>query len=267
MSILDLGAGTGHLAVKAWRNLHRSSPARQMAAAFHLVDTSEPTFGRSFGISRDANDITHVEWTKADYRRLLDDDEWLRSNGPFDWVFFCRLLDNASNFLIERVSVIDGGPLGKHSQCHPHSCLAPRRQPVGVEQLVVRTVRRSVRGGTVMPQFSLSDYFCVMHAVVAGSLDAARAEGPYLPVRRFNPASLTTASGRSVITQLLKVASAIIIEDLDLKPDHLRTHKEQFGLVGTAAVHFRRDGFNTEVHHYVVAAPLLVENLAGERLW
>lgn len=40
-----------------------------------------------------------------------------------------------------------------------------------------------------------------------------------------------------------------------------------FGLAGTAAVHFSRDGFNTEAHHYVVAPSLLVENLAGERLW
>ncbi|HUU82886.1 MAG TPA: hypothetical protein VM243_05210 [Phycisphaerae bacterium] len=118
-----------------------------------------------------------------------------------------------------------------------------------------------------MPQFSLSEYFAAMRAVMAQSLDVTEPGSWYLPVRRFNPASLTTLAGQSVLGQLMKVATAIIIEDLDLMPKHLQAHREQFGLAGTAAVHCVSDGFTTEVQHYVVTTETLGSKLRGVRLW
>ena len=118
-----------------------------------------------------------------------------------------------------------------------------------------------------MPQVSLADYFRAMCAVVSRNLDAESEDGPYLAVRRFNPASLTTTSGRSIVAQLMTVASAIIIEDVDLSPENLIHHQRQFGLAGTACVQCRRDGFTTQVYQYIVATPDVVENLPGDRLW
>ncbi|MHC4984404.1 MAG: hypothetical protein ACYTF6_14705, partial [Planctomycetota bacterium] len=105
MRILDLGAGTGYAVVRAWRAVRRGLPAQSVRAAFHFVDASEPTYGRSFGLSGPGCDIEHVEWTRADYRRLLDDGDWLAANGSFDPAVLCRLLDNCSNFDIEAVSL------------------------------------------------------------------------------------------------------------------------------------------------------------------
>lgn len=265
LSILDLGAGTGHLVGKAWRYLGRSAAGLNATASFHFVDSADPSLGRSFGISRTTDNVAHVEWTTGDYRALVDDDQWLRHHGPFDWVFICRLFDNASNFSLEPVEsdLWDQSAL----DCLPHRCLAPHQQPGGTLKLRISTSRRSVNGGIAMPQFSLNDYFAALMAVKHGSLEAVKDRTWYLPVRRFNPAALTTRSGRSLIGQLIPVSKAIIIEDLDLEPEHLKQHREQFGLTGTAAVHCVRDGFNTEARHYVIASPEWAQHLRGERLW
>ncbi len=103
--------------------------------------------------------------------------------------------------------------------------------------------------------------------MVSSNLSAGPGDGPCLAVRRFNPASLTTSSGRSIVAQLMKVASAIIIEDLDLSPENLIHHKQQCGLADTACVQCRRDGFVTQVYQYVVATPDVVGNIQGDRLW
>ncbi len=268
LSILDLGAGTGHLSMRSWRSLRgfvHMSP--RLRASLHLVDSTEPSFGRSYGISHAADDISHVEWTRADYRRLLDNDEWLKRNAPFDWVFACRLFDNMSNFVFERTEDSQLRPSDEVYECGPHQCLAPRRQSSGTGYLAVRTVRRTIQGGMVMPQHSLSDYFRAAQAVLTSNNGVIATEAPYLPVRRFNPAALTTASGRSILAQLMKVASAIVIEDLDLEPEHLKAHQEQFGLGDTGGVHFVRDGFTTEAQYFVVTSPSVAEHLPGDRLW
>lgn len=208
-----------------------------------------------------------MEWTTADYRVLLDDDSWLERNGPFDWVFLCRLLDNASNFIIESGNDFGEETPANRRRTEPSWCLTPRRQQQGVSELAVRTVRRPSLSGTLMPQFSLSGYFDAMQAVINKDVSVARPEQWNLPIRRFNPASLTTASGRSIISQLLKAASTIVVDDLDLLPEHLTIHRQQFGLSGTTAIHCRADGFTTESQQYVITRFDWTGELRGVRLW
>jgi hypothetical protein len=264
VSILDLGAGTGHLLAKSWTYLSRLKGSVP-AASFHFMDANPPAFGRSFGLSRDQAGITHVEWTTASYRALADDDAWLKKNGPFDWVFACRILDNASNFLIEPIGVSDGG--SPSLDCLPHRCLAPHAQPEGLPRLMVSTVRRERNGGTLYPQYSLRDYFASLLALQNGSWDSVGEDLWYLPVRRFNPAALITPSGRSLLAQLMKVSQAVIVEDVDARPEHLRQHKVEFGLPGTAAVFCKDDGFRTEANQFVVTTPEKAACIRGERLW
>ena len=265
VSILDLGAGTGQLLAKAWTYLERMKGLLPQAS-FHFVDANPPAFGRSFGLSRDRAGVTHVEWTTADYRALADDDQWLQENGPFDWIFACRVLDNASNFMIEPIEQGNEGD-DLSFDCLPHRCLAPHCQPDGIRRLRVSTVQRQARGGTIYPQFSLRDYFAGILSLQSESLAVVQDEAWHLPVRRFNPASLTTPSGRSLLAQLMKVSRAVIIEDVDARGDHLRQHKAQFGLPGTAAVFCTDDGFRTKANQFVVTSPQWADCIRGERLW
>jgi hypothetical protein len=267
LCILDLGAGTGQLVAKAWTYLGRMSAGPLPTASFHLVDSNPPAFGRSFGLTRDRTGVSHVEWTTADYRALADDDQWLQKCGPFDWVFACRVLDNTNNFLIERLDDSCGDPDGLSFDALPHRCLAPRCQPDGIRRLMVSTVRRQACGGTIYPQFSLRDYFGAILGILSGTLEHVRDDAWYLPVRHFNPASLITPGGRSLLAQLMKVSRAVIIEDVDVEPEYLTQHRAQFGLPGTAAVFCTRDGFNTEAKYYVVTSPEWAQHVRGERLW
>jgi len=267
LRILDLGAGTGHVVARAWRALRKVLPSQSFRAAFHFVDASEPSYGRSFGLSGPGGDIEHIEWTQADYRRLLDDDDWLAANGPFDLTVLCRLLDNCSNFDIEAVNVDGEDVTERLERSDPLKCLAPRHHLSALGDLSVRTTRRKALGGTVMPQLSLSRYFRMVHDVLAGQVGAGDTASPYLPIRRFNLACLTTQSGRSIIAQILKAAKAIVIEDMDLESYHLHAHRTQFGLSGTACVHLVRDGFRTEANHFVISKTGFVDPLPGERLW
>ena len=267
LRILDLGAGTGHVVVRAWRALREVLRSQGVRAAFHFVDASEPTYGRSFGLSGPGGDIEHIEWTRADCRRLLDDDGWLAANGSFDLAVLCRLLDNCSNFEIEAVNVEGEDVAERVKRSDPSRCLAPRHRLSAIENLSVRTTRRKTLGGTVMPQHSLASYFRVIRGVSTGAVGAGETPRPCLPVRRFNPACLTTLSGRSIIAQIMKSADVIVIEDMDLDPDHLQVHRAQFGLSGTTCVHLVRDGFRTEANHFVLGRAEFVESLPGERMW
>jgi len=67
--------------------------------------------------------------------------------------------------------------------------------------------------------------------------------------------------------QLVKTAAAIVIENIDLQPDHLKAHRQQFVLAGTAAVHCINDGFTTEAQHCVVTTTAVADHLPEVRLW
>ena len=118
-----------------------------------------------------------------------------------------------------------------------------------------------------MPQFSLACYFAAMRAVMAANPQAARPDAFPMPIRRFNPAALITATGRSVLGQLLRISSAVAIEDVDLRAEHLQAHHQQFGLVDTTAVQCVGDEFRTQARHFIVARQHASLNLPGERLW
>ena len=267
-SILDIGAGTGHLAAAAWQEVRRRSECGSLPdCCLHFVDAAGPCGGRSFGIARSLDGIACAEWTTSDYRELLDHDPWLQAHGPFDWVFLCRLLCNASTISVETADDLQDDNHTSWPDCDPARCLAPSRQSIGAGNLSVRPVPRALRSGMAMPQLSLSDYFAAMRIVQAGDIGAASPERCYLPIRRFNPAALITSRGQSVLAQLLKASSAIMIEDPDVQPEHLVGHVRQFGLDCAAVVHFVRDHFRTKVRHYVITRPEIAVHLPGERLW
>ncbi len=102
------------------------------------------------------------------------------------------------------------------------------------------------------------------HARRIGNIERAE---PQPTRRRVYPAALLTRGGRNVLIQLLRVAKAIVIEDVDLRPEHLAAHRRHFDLSGTSAVHCCEDGFSTEARHFVITRREYAANLRGVRLW
>ncbi|MFQ5807295.1 MAG: hypothetical protein ACE5I3_12675 [Phycisphaerae bacterium] len=268
VSILDIGAGSGHVVANAWQEVTTSGRlGARFKASLHFIDAAGPCAGRSFGLSREANGIASIEWTTADYRTLLDDDAWLNAHRPVEWAFFCRVLCNASTITLEHVDGREGYDSGARADSNPARCLAPRHQPDGLADLEVRTVRRHAANGILMPQWSLTTYFAAVKAASVGDISAVTDDQCCIPVRRFNPAALITERGKSVLDQLLNVATAIVIEDPDIQPADLVAHARQFGLNGAGIIHCTRDGVQTEVEHFIVAKQNIVKHLPGERIW
>lgn len=263
---LDLGAGTGEMATDIWKAMRRCRQGGFSFASLHFVDATSPCGGRSMGLQRDMDRVVHVEWTTADCRRLLDNDGWLAAHGPFDCVLIARLLTNLSTFQVEAVdpALLGVAPTEADLPCR---ALRRRRSTRECASLSVRPVRRNIRGGIVMPQFSLNEYFAAIRIIVHGAMEAVRRGEWYLPVRRFNPASLTTHTGRSILAQLMRVCSTVIIEDGDLQAEHLHAHRRQYGLEGTAAVYCGNDGHVTKVNHFVITRPEWARMIKGTRLW
>ena len=262
LRIMDIGAGTGHFCLSVWKEFQRTTPnTKRLKAEIHLIDLSYQSNTR-LGFRKPAS-IKEIEWTAGDYRRLLDDDLWLVRNGAFDWILMCRLLDNISSYSIESIA---SDALAR-AHCSPVRCLEPSTGRSGLEELQVQRVKRRDGGGTVMPQYSLCDYFEGLR--ILSTRDVYRSDECklFLPIRRFNPASLTTLSGRSIFGQLFRITRALIIEDIDLLPEHLLAHRESFGLDNLAAFHFDKDGFKTEAQHYLIVKAKFTRGIPGTRLW
>ena len=118
-----------------------------------------------------------------------------------------------------------------------------------------------------MPQWSLSEYFAAMRAILLSDLKLVRQDAQYLPVRRFNPASLITRSGSSVISELFRSVQSIIIDDHDLTTNDLLLHRDAFGLPDTVAIKMVGDVACGESTRHVITAPAIADRLEGCRLW
>ena len=118
-----------------------------------------------------------------------------------------------------------------------------------------------------MPQWSLSEYFTAMRAILLGDQMPIGKEASYLPVRRFNPASLMTRSGSSVLAELLRVMWSVIIDDHDLAVADLQLHRNAFGLPDTAAVELCGHAAGGGSKQYVITSPRIATRLKGRRLW
>ena len=267
-SILDLGAGTGHLVSSVWQELLASKCIRTRAkATLHLVDAAGPCAGRSYGLSRESAGVAYVEWTTADYRELLDDNSWLKNRAPVDWVFLCRVLCNSSTISLEQIPYPSHPGIADKCDLNPLTCLAPRNQPEGLESLEVRTNRKRTARGVYMPQWSLMDYFAAMNVLQRRDINITSPDQFIMPVRRFSPAALITQRGHSILRQIFKIAKAAIIEDPDVSPDDLAEHARQFGLNDVGIIRCSNDRVRTEVGHYIVTSHDLAGHLPGDRIW
>ncbi len=252
MSIIDIGAGTGHLAARIFRE------AKLSIDSIHFVDAHPPCSGRSFGMHGCPGDLQAIEWTVADYRELLDRETWLARNQQFGIAFVCRLFDNLSTFEfceLDSASVKRG----------PHEAIT---RTVGNSDLHVASTRTELEGGAAILQDPFRDYFAALKVLQERNIHAIRERTRVVPVRRFNPAALTTRNGKSVLSQLLRIARMIFIDDMDLSEDDLLQHRQRFGLPGTCAVSIEGDGHRPESKSFLLGRAVdLTQVQKGRRLW
>jgi hypothetical protein len=206
-------------------------------------------------------------WISADYRDLVDDRDWLAQNGPFDVAVLSKVLDCFSVFSIEPVGFDGVDRSGTGKSFTPSSCLSPRTRSSGLLNLAVKTGRQPCDGGSFMPQWSLSEYFVAMQAIMSSELRSALDNASYLPIRRFNPASLITKAGSSVIGEVLRVTRSLVIDDHDLTVADLQFHQKAFGLPNTAAVRVVDNARKSGSNQYIVTTREIANKLKGQRLW
>ena len=252
MSIIDIGAGTGHLAARVFRE------AKLPVEAIHFVDVHPPCSGRSFGIRGCPTDLQAVEWTIADYRELLDRESWIERNRHYAMAFLCRLLDNLSTFELAEFDAELNRPSA-------HESLASSGTGCSLR---VSSTRTETAGGTTLLQDPFRDYFEAIAMLQQKKIQAIGEQTKVMPVRRFNPASLTTRNGKSVLAQLLRIAQVIFIDDMDLSEDDLMQHRLRFGLSGTSALRIEGDGHRTESKSFLLGRTARLAGVQkGRRIW
>ena len=252
MSIIDIGAGTGHLAARVFRE------AKLSIDSIHFVDAHPPCAGRSFGTRGCPTDLQAIEWTVADYRELLDREAWLARNQHYAIAFVCRLFDNLSTF---DFCEFDSESVDRL----PHEVLVPGS---ATSELNLPATRDEVEGGAAILQDPFRDYFAAMKVLQRQDVHAVGDRTRILPIRRFNPAALTTRNGKSVLAQLLRIARITFIDDMDLSEDDLLQHRLRFGLSGTGAISIEGDGHRTESKSFLVGQAVDLNYVKkGRRIW
>lgn len=156
------------------------------------------------------------------------------TSAHFDIVLMLRICDIFSCFHIEESSRREVSTLIRRDR---RSCtvdadmLRPAKliEDNRLDKIQHSIKRFTFRNGTVFHQFSLSDYFKAIRAIMAGTV--ANEDGMiYVPIRRFEENVLVLPSGRSLIGQLMTMGDRIVVEDADLSPYRLRRHIDRFGL-------------------------------------
>lgn len=166
--------------------------------------------------------------------------EWIDgiSGSParFDLVLMLRICDVFSRFQVEELSCREALALiqrerGQSSVDADTTDPARLIEANRLDKLHHRLWRSPFRNGMLFHQFSLSDYFRAVKAILDGG--ASGVEGMiYAPIRWFDENALVLPSGRSLIGQLMTMADKILIEDVDLTASRLQKHLSLFGLSG-----------------------------------
>jgi hypothetical protein len=152
----------------------------------------------------------------------------------FDIVLMLRICDVFSRFNIETVSFQEARRLLHHKESDfllEADILDPRKliENKRLDKIDHSIKRLPIQDGTAFRQFSLSDYFKAIYAIIGGKITSAN-NAIYLPVRRFDGDALVLSSGQSLIARLMTMADCIVVEDADLSPCRLQRHFDLFGL-------------------------------------
>ena len=164
---------------------------------------------------------------------------WIDNNADkpqmrFDIALLLRACNLFSRFSVAKMSYSEANALiGQDTACDPFDFQMLRPAELiefNKHGKIQHGIGRFIfKNGWTFRQFSLSDYFKAIHIVMGGGF-SADGDHVYVPLRVFNYDVLVLPSGRSLIARLLSMANYLVIEDVDLLPQHLECHFKQFAL-------------------------------------
>lgn len=276
LELIDVGAGSGSLSsclCHQVRALCKSSGINPKFRVFFVdLEPGEPA--RFFRAADMRWRVDSLMFLGNDYRA------WLGGSHPAPLArglriaLVSKLFNNLSNFSVRCVSSeelssaaghkMSSGSGGEHL---PANCLAPGGP--GEQALIIAPARAELRDGRAFAQLSLSGYYRGIYILSSQRCGWPEEDGTFLPVRLFNPDSLVTVDGNSVLARLAENCDYVLIEDADLTPKHLVEHLRSFSLRSITALDVTKALKLTGNYAYVLwsRATTAAPDLSGEPIW
>jgi len=195
LRILDIGSGAGLFTSKVIGKIVNLGVLNGRKMELSLLDILSVDPKRHFRTPMLLQGLSKVEYINSDYITWLEQTKE-DGFGKFDIVFLFRILHNMSEFRIGTM----------HSK-------------EGEDNRVIGRYR-------LFPH--LSDYYQTISLLFPNMADRipenAEQSNIFHPKRVFNPLSLVTPDGHSIIKRLMEISDGVLIEDADLCPDMLVEH-------------------------------------------
>lgn len=124
-----------------------------------------------------------------------------------------------------------------------------------------------MKEGHLYPQLSFSSYFRGLSILQSNraSDDVTRA---WVPIRVFDPSSLTATDGASILDRLCRQCTYLIVEDQDMRPDDLGAHIERYSLEQLRAIDLTSSmGLKDNYAYLIWNKDQRTPDLEGRRLW
>jgi len=271
----DLGGGTGVLLSQICKRLldHHSTTVADRGFVWSIVDLGVRDPARhTMGAALRAN-LSMVEYVPSDYRTWTTGQSEEGADKVWDVILMCRLLNNLSSFTIEYTDVaaeiaeLAGGtmPPGERSFM-PHQCLD--ECVARPDLLIASNARARLRDGASFHQISLTDYFQALWLVGnSGDRPLPDASQMFFPVRRPNHEALCVSDGSSLFSKLAAIGDLVVVEDVDLDAEHLRSHLQTLGLNELAASDATDRRRMHSANLLCVTERTMANLLPGSRIW
>ena len=170
----------------------------------------------------------------------------------------------------EEVSTSKTSDIG-WKMCLPTHCLSPGGP--GPNFLKASNSRIWLDSGRSFSQISLTQYFQGLHMLLNPQTDAHEQQiedsRVFIPLRSFRPECLLTERGESILEKLLVNCALVVIDDADLRPQDLQSHRVRTSLSNVTAIDMTKAlGLKGRFCYALLRAnDSAVNHLNGQQLW
>ncbi len=234
LRILDIGSGSGQFTSTVVNRMLSTHHSSTRDVELTLMDVNKLSPSKRLQSYATSSRSLRVEYVSGDYRQWLS--ETKGKQGPqYDFVFLFRILHNMSRFKIGRIPI--------------------------------KWTGQKISGRYPRVDF-LSNYFQSIGVLFPEVMDTNDSnKGPYVPLRLFNDACLTTVDGRSAIGCLSELARGVVIEDSDLTAATLTTHMARYDLRHLAVYDLSQKLRLSVNHVYWIGPSKMNSPWPGANIW